>query len=43
MRLESTHERTEALREDESFFEMVTAVREALHHGSPAPRGVENR
>ncbi|MBZ4487592.1 ABC transporter ATP-binding protein [Microbacterium sp. cx-55] len=35
--------RTEALREDETFFAMVTAVREALHQGAPAPRGVENR
>ncbi|WP_127794798.1 ABC transporter ATP-binding protein [Agromyces sp. LHK192] len=44
--------RTEALREDRAFFEMVTAVREALH-GSPVPstgsgrrggaRGVETR
>jgi NitT/TauT family transport system ATP-binding protein len=39
-------ERGEALREDTAFFEMVTAVREALHQGSPvtdAPRGVEIR
>ncbi|WP_159500154.1 ABC transporter ATP-binding protein [Microbacterium sp. 18062] len=43
MRLESTSSRTEALREDETFFAMVTAVREALHQGSHAPRGVENR
>lgn len=37
--------RTEELREERSFFEMVTAVREALH-GSPVatgPRGVEHR
>ncbi|MFF2372344.1 ABC transporter ATP-binding protein [Agromyces sp. NPDC058110] len=38
-------ERTEGLREDRSFFEMVTAVREALH-GAPVAtgaRGVETR
>jgi NitT/TauT family transport system ATP-binding protein len=38
--------RTDDLREDRAFFDMVTAVREALHGGSPAsagPRGVENR
>ncbi|HXR44641.1 MAG TPA: ABC transporter ATP-binding protein [Pseudolysinimonas sp.] len=36
--------RTEALREDEHFFERVSAVREALH-GAPVDgvRGVENR
>ncbi|AWB87407.1 ABC transporter ATP-binding protein [Mycetocola zhujimingii] len=36
----------EALREERAFFEGVTAVREALHAGSPVPtgaRGVENR
>ena len=33
------------LREDGAFFEMITAVREALHGGAPASsaRGVENR
>jgi NitT/TauT family transport system ATP-binding protein len=38
--------RTEELREERAFFDMVTAVREALHGGSTAaaaPRGVENR
>ncbi|AWB96550.1 nitrate ABC transporter ATP-binding protein [Agromyces badenianii] len=38
--------RTEELREERGFFDMVTAVREALHGGSPVaagPRGVENR
>ncbi|MEI5583705.1 MULTISPECIES: ABC transporter ATP-binding protein [unclassified Agromyces] len=38
--------RTEELREERAFFDMVTAVREALHGGAPAPsvpRGVENR
>ncbi len=36
----------EALREERAFFDGVTAVREALHRGSPVPsgaRGVENR
>ncbi|WP_157156584.1 ABC transporter ATP-binding protein [Diaminobutyricimonas sp. LJ205] len=39
-------ERGEELREEHAFFDMVTAVREALHQGSPAtgaPRGVEIR
>ncbi|MDR5701169.1 ABC transporter ATP-binding protein [Agromyces aerolatus] len=35
--------RTEELREERAFFDMVTAVREALHGGSPMPRGVETR
>ena len=38
--------RTEELREERAFFDMVTAVREALHGGSPVgtgPRGVETR
>lgn len=38
--------RTDELREERGFFDMVTAVREALHGGSPVPsgaRGVENR
>lgn len=38
--------RTDDLREERAFFDMVTAVREALHGGSHAaagPRGVENR
>ncbi|UTT62778.1 ABC transporter ATP-binding protein [Microcella humidisoli] len=45
MSLGSTGSRADDLREDGSFFEMITAVREALHGGSPAstPRGVENR
>ena len=53
MKLEKTGARTDDLREDTSFFEMVTAVREALHKGTgssgvassgTAPaRGVENR
>ncbi|MEV1128929.1 ABC transporter ATP-binding protein [Agromyces sp. NPDC049794] len=39
-------ERTEELREERAFFDMVTAVREALHGGSPVgtgTRGVETR
>ncbi|GAA4380203.1 ABC transporter ATP-binding protein [Agromyces bauzanensis] len=39
-------ERTEELREERVFFDMVTAVREALHGGSPigtGARGVETR
>ncbi|MFE1663764.1 ABC transporter ATP-binding protein [Microbacterium sp. P02] len=43
MSLEQTAARTDELREDASFFEMVTAVREALHQGTPTARGVENR
>ncbi len=45
MSLGSTGSRADDLREDGSFFEMITAVREVLHGGSPAaaPRGVENR
>jgi len=44
MQLGSTSARADDLREDVSFFEMVTAVREALHAGSEhAPRGVELR
>ncbi|MGH3704181.1 MAG: ABC transporter ATP-binding protein [Agromyces sp.] len=38
--------RTEELREERGFFDMVTAVREALHGGTPVAagaRGVENR
>lgn len=42
MRLEGAA-RTEELREETAFFEMVTAVREALHQGAPTARGVENR
>jgi len=45
MSLGSTGSRADDLREDGSFFEMITAVREALHGGTHAvaPRGVENR
>lgn len=44
MRLAGTGDRTEALREDTSYFEMITAVREALHGGAPATtRGAETR
>ena len=44
MSLGSIGSRADDLREDGSFFEMITAVREALHGGTSAtPRGVENR
>jgi len=44
MQLGASADRADDLREDVSFFEMVTAVREALHKGSPvAARGVESR
>jgi NitT/TauT family transport system ATP-binding protein len=50
MRLAATADRAEGLREESSFFEMITAVREALHAGSPVAsgrtssiRGVETR
>ena len=43
MRLDPTADRTAELREDEAYFAMITAVREALHSGTPAPRGVETR
>jgi NitT/TauT family transport system ATP-binding protein len=36
--------RDDGLREDEAYFQAVTAVREALHGGSDVPsRGVETR
>jgi NitT/TauT family transport system ATP-binding protein len=45
MTLGSTASRADDLREDGGFFEMITAVREALHGGSSTatPRGVDNR
>ena len=43
MKLAETSERGESLREDTSYFEMITAVREALHGGTPVSRGVETR
>ena len=46
MALSRDPEHAEALREERAFFDGVTAVREALHTGSPVPtgaRGVENR
>ena len=44
MRLGRAADRADDLREDGAFFEMITAVREALH-GTPVtgPRGVETR
>lgn len=44
MQLAATSDRHDDMREEAVFFEMITAVREALHQGSPAMvRGVENR
>jgi NitT/TauT family transport system ATP-binding protein len=46
MVLNRSPEHAEALREERAFFDGVTAVREALHTGSPVAtgaRGVENR
>ena len=43
MRLAATAERTDELREDEGYFEMITAVREALHGREVVVRGLETR
>ena len=43
MRLAATAERTDELREDEGYFEMITAVREALHGREVVARGLETR
>lgn len=43
MRLKPAAERTTELREESAYFQMITAVREALHNGSPAARGAELR
>ena len=43
MRLDDTAGRTEDLREDAAYFEMITAVREALHGEAVVLRGVETR
>lgn len=43
MELEDTAQRGEELREDASYFRMITKVREALHGGTPSGRGVETR
>ncbi|WP_146340105.1 ABC transporter ATP-binding protein [Nesterenkonia sp. NBAIMH1] len=43
MKLADTSQRGEDLREESSYFEMITAVREALHGGAPAGRAVETR
>ena len=43
VRLGSTAERGEGLREDRGFFEAVTKVREALHGAEAIPVGVETR
>ncbi|MDM4762935.1 ABC transporter ATP-binding protein [Galbitalea sp. SE-J8] len=41
--LGGAQERTEGLREDAAFFAGVSAVREALHGGTPTALGVDNR
>ncbi|MFT4235596.1 MAG: ABC transporter ATP-binding protein [Microbacterium sp.] len=43
MRLPGAEGRGEALREDAAYFEMITAVREALHGGDVVTGGVETR
>ncbi len=43
MELEDPAARGDDLREDASYFRMITAVREALHGGAPSGRGVETR
>lgn len=43
MRLDPTAQRTAALREESAYFEMITAVREALHGGAPTSGAVETR
>lgn len=43
MELADTSDRGESLREDTNYFEMITAVREALHGGEVVTRGVETR
>ena len=40
MKLASSSNRADSLREDASYFAMVTAVREALHQGTPPVKGV---
>ncbi|WP_156760570.1 ABC transporter ATP-binding protein [Microbacterium karelineae] len=43
MDLVDTAHRADALREDRGYFDMITAVRESLHGGEIAARGVETR
>ncbi|MBX3094311.1 MAG: ABC transporter ATP-binding protein [Cryobacterium sp.] len=43
MKLGATEQRTDAIREDVAFFEMVTAVRESLHRGSPPTGSIPAR
>lgn len=43
MKLGATEARTDAIREDVAFFEMVTAVRESLHRGSPPTGSIPAR
>ncbi|MGO1630284.1 ABC transporter ATP-binding protein [Microbacterium sp.] len=43
MRLDDTSTRTDLLREDERYFDMITVVRESLHGGEVVARGTETR
>lgn len=43
MKLADSSERGDELREDASYFDMITTVRESLHGGSSAAKGVETR
>ncbi|WP_168626593.1 MULTISPECIES: ABC transporter ATP-binding protein [unclassified Cryobacterium] len=43
MQLGSPSSRSDDIREDAAYFEMITAVREVLHGGAPIPKGVETR
>ncbi|MET0304572.1 MAG: ATP-binding cassette domain-containing protein, partial [Microbacteriaceae bacterium] len=43
MRLADSSARDDDLREDRAYFDMITAVREALHGGVPSTRGTETR
>ncbi len=43
IRLGSPSSRSDDIREDAAYFEMVTAVREVLHGGAAIPKGVETR
>lgn len=43
MKLVDSSERSDELREDASYFDMITAVRESLHGGTTTSYGVETR
>ena len=43
MKLGATEQRTDSIREDVAYFEMVTAVRESLHRGSPPTGSITTR